>query len=201
MEAITVYHAIGHEKFQENLIEFIREIIPAAERHVVLMAIHPDDPPWPLLGLPRIVGHENDIDRILSAVDSPSNGLTFCTGSFGASYKNDITKMADKYADRINFIHLRNLTRNNNGDFMESHHMEGDIDLYAVMKILLLEQKRRQDEGRSDTRLPMRPNHGHLAIPELKKPGIYPGYSLFGRMKGLAELRGLEIGIQRSLGL
>ena len=199
--ALNEYHEIGDHELRENLFTFIREIIPVAVDSGVRMAIHPDDPPWPLLGLPRIVGDEKDIGQILAVVDTPVNGLTFCTGSFGASYKNDLVQMADKFAHRVNFIHLRNLTRNEQGDFKEAYHLEGDIDLYRVMKTFLLEQKRRQEQGRTDTRMPMRPDHGHLTIPEQHKSGIYPGYSLFGRMRGLAELRGLETGIQRSLEL
>jgi mannonate dehydratase len=199
--AINEYHEIGAIKLRENLYSFIAEIIPVAEESGVLMAIHPDDPPWPLLGLPRIVGNENDIDQILNIIDSPANGITLCTGSFGADYKNDLVKMTSKFAHRVNFIHLRNLTRNADHDFMEAYHMEGDIDLYEVMRTLLVEQDRRMKSGRKDLKMPMRPDHGHLSIPEKHKQGIYPGYSLFGRMRGLAELRGLEMGIRRMLGI
>lgn len=165
------------------------------------MAIHPDDPPWSLLGLPRIVSNKGDIVQILSVIDTPANGLTLCTGSFGASINNDLVDMAESFAKRINFIHLRNLTRNTAGDFMETHHLDGDIDIYGVMKVLLVEQKRRADEGRKNNRMPMRPDHGHLTLFDHHRQGIYPGYSLFGRMRGLAELRGMELGIKRSLGL
>ena len=145
--------------------------------------------------------NNRDIEDILSVIDSPTNGLTLCTGSFGASVNNDLVEIAESFASRINFIHLRNLTRNENKDFTEAHHMDGDIDLYGVIKALLIEQRRREKEGRKDTRMPMRPDHGHLMIPEKNKKGIYPGYSLFGRMRGLAELRGMELGIKRSLEL
>jgi mannonate dehydratase len=165
------------------------------------MAIHPDDPPWSLLGLPRIVGNKEDIKQILNMIDSPSNGITFCTGSLGAGYDNDILDMTKSFANKINFIHLRNLTRNKNGDFAETYHLEGDIDLYGVMKTLLLEQKKRKEVGRKDWRIPMRPDHAHLMIPDQHKEGIYPGYSLFGRMRALSELRGMELGIKRSLGI
>jgi mannonate dehydratase len=199
--ALKEYDNIDANNLRENLYYFIREIIPVAEESKVFMVIHPDDPPWPLLGLPRIVSNKQDVQQILSVIDSPVNGLTLCTGSFGAGIKNDLVDLAQTFAHRINFIHLRNLTRNKDGDFMETYHLEGEIDLYRVMKTLLLEQERRRGEGRSDTRLPMRPDHGHLMIPEMNKRGIYPGYSLFGRMRGLAELRGMEIGIIRSLGI
>jgi mannonate dehydratase len=147
------------------------------------------------------VSNESDLRRILEAVDSSANGLTFCTGSLGAGMKNDVPAMAEKFAARINFIHLRNVARNSEGDFLEENHLEGDVDMYAVMRTLLGEQKRRAEAGRKDNRMPMRPDHGHLMIPDESRKGIYPGYSLFGRMRALAELRGLELGITRSLGL
>lgn len=165
------------------------------------MAIHPDDPPWSLLGLPRVVGNKHDVQQILNISNSPLNGITFCSGSFGVGYNNNLVDMATAFAHRINFLHLRNVTRNEHGDFIEAYHLDGDIDIYEIMKTLLLEQKRRISIGRKDTRIPVRPDHGHLMIPELNKPGIYPGYSLHGRMRGLAELRGLQIGIIRSLGI
>jgi len=198
---LNEYDEIGDKELRENLYYFIKEIIPTAEESNILLSIHPDDPPWSLLGLPRVVGNKEDINQIINIVDSPSNGITFCTGSFGASIKNDLVDLARTFAHRVNFIHLRNLTRNDLGDFKESYHLEGDIDLYGVMKEFLLEQKRRLDIGRRDSRMPMRPDHGHLILPDFGKEGIYPGYSLFGRMRGLSELRGLELGIIRSLGL
>jgi mannonate dehydratase len=197
--ALQEYDEIGKKELQENLSFFVREIIPVAEASGVLMAIHPDDPPFSLLGLPRVVSNKEDVEHILSIVESPSNGLTLCTGSFGAGFKNDLVDIAEKFAGRINFVHLRNVVRNEHGDFLEDNHLEGDIDIYNVMKTLLLEQKRRANEGRKDRRMPMRPDHGHLMIPDKQRKGIYPGYSLFGRMRGLAELRGLELGIIRSL--
>ena len=198
---IKEYNALGADRLRENLYAFIKDIIPVAIEAGVFMAIHPDDPPWSLLGLPRIIGNKADIKKIVDVIDSPANGITLCTGSFGAGYDNDLVEIAESFAHRINFIHLRNLTRNKNGDFTEAYHLEGDIDLYGVMKVLLLEQKRRINAGRKDTRLPMRADHGHLMTVEQNKEGIYPGYSLFGRMRGLAELRGMEIAIRRSLGL
>ncbi len=196
--ALSEYNEIGDSELRENLSGFIKEIIPVAEESGMLLAIHPDDPPWPLLGLPRVVSNKQDIEQILSVSDSPSNGITFCTGALGAGFDNDLVDMAENFAERINFIHLRNVTRNQDGDFIEDNHLEGDVDMYGVMKALLIEQKRRVDEGRKDTRMPMRPDHGHLMLPDQHRQGIYPGYSLFGRMRGLAELRGLELGIRRA---
>lgn len=199
--AINEYANISFDVLRENLLHFIKEITPVAEESGVYLAIHPDDPPFPLLGLPRVVSNQNDIQQILDASNSPHNGLTLCTGSLGSGYKNDLVDLAERFSNRINFIHLRNVSRNQAGDFLEENHLDGDIDIYGVMKALVIEQKKRMDEGRKDYRLPFRPDHGHLMIPDLNREGIYPGYSLFGRMRGLAELRGVELGIRRALGL
>jgi mannonate dehydratase len=198
--AINQYVEVGDAGLRANLHAFINEIVPVAEAAGVRMAIHPDDPPWSLLGLPRIVANEEDLAQILAVDDSPANGLTLCTGSLGAGYANNLTQIAERFAPRVNFIHLRNVSRNADGDFLEEDHLAGDIDLYGVVKAFVLEQQRRETEGRSDRRLPFRPDHGHLMTPDVHRAGIYPGYSLFGRMRGLAELRGLELGIRRSLG-
>ncbi len=200
-KALSEYDNIGAKKLRENLQSFLKEIIPVAEQSGVLMAIHPDDPPFSLLGLPRVVSNKDDLFQIVNTVDSTSNGITLCTGSLGAGYENDLTDIAASFADKIYFVHLRNVIRNQNGDFMEENHLEGDIDIYEVMKTLLIEQKRRIDKGGINARMPMRPDHGHLMLPDRSREGIYPGYSLFGRMRGLAELRGLEVGIAKSLGL
>ena len=199
--AINAYQSISKAQLQQNLQSFIKSIIPVAEEAGVILAIHPDDPPWSLLGLPRIVSTEEDLELIVSTVNSPVNGLTLCTGSLGASVHNDLVAMTHKFARHINFIHLRNLTRNAEGDFMEDHHLNGEVDLYSVMKTLLIEQKRRISLNEKTARMPMRPDHGHLTIADANREGIYPGYSLFGRMRGLAELRGMELGIIRSLNL
>ena len=199
--AVAEYDTVGEAELREHLLLFVKEIIPVAEENGVFMAIHPDDPPWSLLGLPRVVRNQDDVEAILGAVDSPANGLTLCTGSFGAGHANDLVSMAGRFAGRINFVHLRNVARNAEGDFLEENHLEGDIDLYGVMKALLLEQKRRADLKLPNQEMPMRPDHGHLMLPDQHKQGIYPGYSLFGRMRALAELRGMEMGILRSLGL
>jgi mannonate dehydratase len=204
--ALSEYHDTGDAELRDNLYHFLKAIIPVAEGSGVLMAIHPDDPPWPLFGLPRVVGNKRDVERLLRVIDSPSNGITLCTGSFGAAVQNDLVDIAQSFAPRINFVHLRNVSRNESGDFLEEDHLGGDVDMYGVMKALLIEQKRREDEGRKDRRMPMRPDHGHLmladqVLAQWTKQNVYPGYSLFGRMRGLAELRGLELGVRRSLGL
>ena len=199
--ALKVYASIGTDELRHTLVQFLREVVPVAEEAGVRLAIHPDDPPRSLLGLPRIVGSRSDVEQILAAYDSPSNGITLCTGSFGAGLKNNLQEITQLFAPRINFVHLRNVTKNPQGDFVEDNHLEGDVDMYGVIRTLLLEQKRRADEGRKDFRMPMRPDHGHLMLADLNRGKVYPGYSLFGRMKGLAELRGLEMGVSRSLGL
>lgn len=199
--AINSYQNIGDAALRDHLYAFLKEVVPVAEESGVLLAIHPDDPPRTLLGLPRVVSNEDDIARLLSSIDSTSNGITFCTGSLGAGLQNDPGQMAERFATRISFVHLRNVTRNSIGDFVEDNHLEGDVDIYRVLKALVLEQKRRVETGRNDTRLPLRPDHGHLMLADRKFGKVYPGYSLFGRMRGLAELRGMEIGIRRSLGI
>jgi mannonate dehydratase len=199
--ALRTYDGITAPVLRKNLQEFLTEVIPVAEEAGVSMAIHPDDPPWPLLGLPRVVTNTEDLEQILSVNSSPANGVTLCTGSYGASRKNDLVAMATRFAARIAFVHLRNVSTNEQGDFLEENHLEGEVDLYGVMRMLLLEQKRRKKEGRRDSRMPFRPDHGHLMQPDRDMQGIYPGYSLFGRMRGLAELRGLELGIRLSLNL
>jgi mannonate dehydratase len=197
--ATMAYNDINETELRHNLYTFIKEIIPVAEEAGVFMAIHPDDPPWKLLGLPRVVSNQRDIGHILEAYNSPANGLTLCTGSLGAGFRNNIVEITERFSDRINFVHLRNVNRNEEGNFTEEHHLEGQVDMYRVIKALLIEQKKRIESGRRDNRMPMRPDHGHLMIPEQKKDGIYPGYSLFGRMRGLAELRGMQLAIEQSL--
>lgn len=199
--ALEGYREMGTEELRESLVSFLKEVVPVAEEAGVLLAIHPDDPPWPLLGLPRVVSTHRDIETILGAVDMNANGLTLCTGSLGAGPDNDVPGMARSFARRIHFLHLRNVARAGTREFIESDHLDGDVDMPAVMQVMVAEQRRRQVEGRSDRRLPLRPDHGHLMIPDMGTPNIYPGYSLFGRMRGLAELRGLELGIRRASGL
>ena len=198
---IDEYKDIGDKELRSNLYTFLQEVIPPAEESGVYMAIHPDDPPRPLLGLPRIVSNKKDLEQIVNAIDSPANGITFCTGSLGAGYFNGCVDIAQSLAKKVHFIHLRNVARNTEGDFIEENHLEGDVDMYGVIKALLLEQKRRVEEGRKDTRMPFRPDHGHLMLDDQTARKFYPGYSLYGRTRGLAEIRGLELGIIRSLDL
>jgi mannonate dehydratase len=201
LKEIEEYRDINPAAFRDNLLWFLRQIVPVAEEAGVYLALHPDDPPLSVLGLPRIVSNRDDVATILREIDSPSNGITLCTGSFGASRKNNVAEIAERFAGRINFVHLRNVSSTADGDFVESDHLEGDVDMYGVIRTLLLEQRRRANEGRPDVRIPMRPDHGHLVDADRQGNEYYPGYSLFGRMRGLAELRGLELGIQRSLDL
>lgn len=191
-EKLSLYHEIDHAALRENLAAFLREIVPVAEEVGIRLAIHPDDPPFAILGLPRIVSNADDLDFILNAVDSPANGLCFCTGSLGANPDNDLVAMIKKAGSRINFIHLRNTKRDETGNFFEDDHLAGDTDMYAVMKELL---KIQQDVPHA---IPFRPDHGHQMMDDLNKV-TNPGYSAIGRMRGLAELRGLQLGILRSL--
>ena len=192
------YKGINEEKLQKNLIEFLTEIITVAEKNEVRMAIHPDDPPWSLLGLPRVVSTIGDVKTILESVDSISNGITFCTGSWGAGHFNDLSEMAQELSYRINFAHLRNVKRDLDFNFNEDYLFDGDIDIYEVLKAIIQEEERRKKAGRKDFSIPIRPDHGNQMLGDLGKDNN-PGYSLYGRMKGLAEIRGLELGIRRSL--
>ncbi|WP_430255578.1 mannonate dehydratase [Neorhizobium sp. DAR64872/K0K18] len=194
LEKLRTYHGINREKLQSNLVDFLSQVVPVAEQVGISICAHPDDPPWPLLGLPRILSTEDDYAHMLKAVDSRANGVTLCSGSLGARADNDLPRIAERFADRIHFVHLRNVTRDEDSlpcSFFEDEHLEGGTDMVAVIAALLKEEKRRHREGREDHRIAMRPDHGQEILDDLTR-GAQPGYPAIGRLKGLAELRGIE---------
>ena len=205
-DALATYADVGDRELRQNLYAFLREIVPVAESVGVRLAIHPDDPPYPILGLPRVVSTEADARALLAAADSPANGICFCTGSYGVRPDNDLAGMAERLGPKIHFVHLRSTQRDTNdhferdhpvrGSFQEANHLEGDVPMPNVMLALLNEQKRRQAEGRTDLRMPFRPDHGHRMLDDLTSgKRTNPGYTAIGRLRGLAELRGLMLGL------
>lgn len=192
-ETIQQFIDLGTEGFRDHLFQFLREIIPVAELVKAKMCIHPDDPPFSLFGLPRVVSTADDANKLLNACPSPANGLTMCAGSYGARGDNDLVQMVRQFGPSIYFVHLRNVIREEDGSFYESDHLVGDNDMVGLVEALLSEEKRRKENAAGDDylRIPMRPDHGHLLDDELNQEGVKPGYSYMGRMKGLAELRGV----------
>lgn len=191
-EQLETYQHINDEKLRENLVSFLKEVAPVAAESGVKLAIHPDDPPFSVLGLPRVVSNQKDLEYIFNNVDTNANGLCYCTGSLGANPDNDLLGIFDKFSDRIHFLHLRNVRKEATGVFMESDHLDGDVPMTEVMKKILNLQQSTQKS------IPMRPDHGYLHSMEKDKK-YYAGYSFIGRLKGLAELRGLELGILETL--
>ena len=190
------YRDVSRADFRGNLISFLKEIVPVAEEAGVKLAIHPDDPPFSIFGLPRVVSSAEDARAIVNAVRSPANGITLCTGSYGAGRRNDLVAMAKEFAPDIHFAHLRNVRHEPDGSFHESEHLDGDVDMVGVVAALMAEERRRRAEGRADAEIPMRPDHGHLILDDIGKK-VNPGYSAIGRLKGLAELRGIMRTIER----
>lgn len=196
---LAAYAEIDRDKLKAHLNYFLKEVIPVCEEAGVQMAIHPDDPPYSVLGLPRIVSCEADLQDIIAMHDSPANGLCFCSGSLGVRADNDLPHIIKRLGHRINSVHLRSVQRNADGSFFEANHLEGSVDMYAVIDSLLEEMDRRKSSGRTDWQLSFRPDHGHTMLDDLQKPPTpNPGYSCIGRMRGLAEIRGLQLGLIRS---
>jgi mannonate dehydratase len=190
---IASFNDVSEADMQRSLAAFLREVVPVAEEVGVRLAIHPDDPPFSLFGLPRVVSTADDVRNVLRAVDSPANGITMCTGSFGARADNDVVAMTAEFGPRINFAHLRNVTKEPDGSFYEAEHLDGDTDMVAVIELILREEKREERQA-----IPMRPDHGHLLADDIGRR-TNPGYSYIGRLKGLAELRGVMRAVEKQL--
>jgi mannonate dehydratase len=194
---IAAFDELSDDDMRANLVAFLEEIVPVAADSGVKLAIHPDDPPFSLFGLPRVVSQAGDIETILGAVDDPANGITLCAGSYGSRPGNDVVAMARQFADRIHFAHLRNVTKYPDGSFMESEHLAGDVNMVSLISVLRKEERRRESAGLPDSVIPMRPDHGHLLIDDQTKT-VNPGYSCIGRLKGLAELRGVIAAVDQA---
>ena len=194
---VSEYEGVTADDLRANLLAFLREIAPVAAELGLRLCIHPDDPPWSLFGLPRVMSTAEDVRAIFGAADVAANGLTFCVGSFGARADNDLEAMVREFAPRIHFAHLRQVRRDEDGSFYEAEHLDGSSDMVGVVRALLEEEARRKREGRADAEIPMRPDHGHLLADDIDKK-TNPGYSYVGRLKGLAELRGVARGLSYS---
>lgn len=197
---LAAYEGIGPAELRASLVAFLKEVAPVAEEVGARLCIHPDDPPFSLFGLPRVVSTAEDARAVLAAVDTPANGLTFCVGSYGARADNDLVAMVREFGPRIHFAHLRNVKREEDGSFYEDDHLAGSSDMIAIVAALLDEERRRRAEGRADAVIPMRPDHGHLMLDDVGKK-TNPGYSCIGRLRGLAELRGVMMALERMQGL
>ncbi len=195
---IAEYQGMTAAELRTNLVAFLREVVPVAQENGVRLAIHPDDPPWSLFGLPRVVSTAEDVRAIFAACDTLANGLTFCVGSFGARVDNDLLAMAREFGARIHFLHLRQVTREADGSFHEAEHLAGSSDMVGVVRAMMEEEAHRRRVGRPDHEIPMRPDHGHLLADDIGKK-VNPGYSLVGRLKGLAELRGVMQGLKHAI--
>ena len=197
---LAKYKSLSRKDLENNLKFFLSEVCPVAEEVGCIMVIHPDDPPYSILGLPRIFSDINDVRNLLKMVDSPANGICFCAGSFSGRLDNNIVEMFKECADRVGFIHLRSTQHDGKGNFFEANHLEGSVDMYNLVKEIIKEQIRRKKAGRADWRIPFRPDHGHTMLDDLNKPACpNPGYTAIGRLKGLAEIRGLEYAILKMM--
>lgn len=195
--ALTLYQSIDRSALRCHLSQFLQEVVPAAEELGMRFCVHPDDPPRDILGLPRIVSDADDIAWLLDAIESPANGLTLCAGSLGANPKNDVPAIARRFADKIHFAHLRNVRKDPDGSFEEAAHLTGDTDMVELVSVLLQEERRRRDVGVEPWEIPFRPDHGHELLDDASR-NTHPGYPLVGRMRGLAELRGVIAGLSRT---